>query len=154
MLHKKMRRFIFLFFGFCIVGCSISRPKIECFDPNNFAADTSYYIQTTKYEGFIFPAFYKPMIGISENRFTPKLSHIQRAEKILENEEMDFGSKYKRQYLGSVNNDSDTLITIRLMKNGFKEECFDKIVAFGFGERFEKNQRIRTVNLNRQELIE
>ena len=149
-----MRRLIYLIIGFCIGGCSSSRPKIECFDPNNFAADTSYYIQTTKYEGFIFPAFYKPMINISENRFTPKLDHIQRAERILEDEDMDFGSRYKRQYLGSINNNSDTLITIRLMKSGFKEECFDKIVAVGFGERFEKYQRIITVNLNRQELIE
>ena len=148
-----MRRLIYLIAGSCLLGCSSTRPKIECFDPNNFAADTSYYIQTTKYEGFIFPALYKPMINISGSRFTPKLDHIQRAEKILESEEMDFGPKYKRQYLGSINNDSDTLITIKLMKNGFKEECFDKMVAIGFGERYEKYQRFRTVNLNRKELI-
>ncbi|GEO02524.1 hypothetical protein AAE02nite_01880 [Adhaeribacter aerolatus] len=120
---------------------------MECLDLNNFASDTSYYIKGRHYEGFIFPKEYKPTITTEERRFTPKTNQVQRAEAILLEQERKYGLKYKRQYIGINKDTGDTLVFIRLMKNGFKEECFDKMVNIGFGEYYEKYQKIRTINL-------
>ncbi|MCD6556663.1 MAG: hypothetical protein J7K64_05655, partial [Bacteroidales bacterium] len=59
---------------------------------------------------------------------------------------------YKRQYLGSLNLKLDTIITIRLLKKGFKKECFDRIVSIGLGGYYEKYQRIKTINLNNRKI--
>lgn len=134
------------------IGCSMNRPMIDCFDPNNSSSDTSYYVSNKSYQGFIFPAKYQPMISINEQRFTPNKDQIERVELILAQGPEDSDLKYKRQYLGSLNTSLDSLITIRLLRRGFREECFDKIVAFGFGEYYEKNQRIKVVNLKTKEI--
>jgi len=132
-------------FGSCIG----TRPKIGCFDPNNVAADTSYFVRSNKYQGFIFPENYEPLLKLDGIRFTPTLTEIKIGESILELK-TEYGRTYNRQYLGHLNVSGDSLIYIRLLKNGFKDECFDKIVAFGFGERYERNQRIHDINLTRK----
>jgi hypothetical protein len=40
------------------------------------------------------------------------------------------------------------------VNKGFKEECFDKTFAVGFGEFYEKNQRVLKVNLNKETVDE
>jgi hypothetical protein len=82
------------------------------------------------------------------DRFTPSPANIETAERILELK-VKYGLDFKRQYIGHLNAAADSLIYIRLLKKGFKEECFDKIVAFGFGQRYEKYQGIHDVNLTK-----
>lgn len=88
------------------------------------------------------------MFQLSDKRFTPTVADIELAEHILKSERK-YGRAYARQYLGHIDAKGDTLISIMLLKNGFREACFDKIVAIGFGETYEKNQRIREVNLTK-----
>jgi hypothetical protein len=150
----KMKHPTILILICLIISCSSPR-NIKCFDPNNVSSDTSYYINDKKFEGFIFPASHKGYLSISDERFTPTENNIREAELILNKHTVNiFNNSYKRQYLGSLSHEGDSLITIRLMKRGFKEECFDKIVAFGSGERYEKNQRKKIINLNTRKIEE
>ena len=56
--------------------------------------------------------------------------------------------------MGSINQEKDTMVVIRLVKNGInKEECFDKIADFGFGEFYEKNQTVLRINLTKKAVI-
>jgi len=73
---------------------------------------------------------------------------------ILLEKEKKYGSRYKRQYIGSITPSGDSLVNIRIMKNGFKEECFDAIVGFGFGDYYEKNQRVKAINLSKEVIKE
>ena len=126
----------------------MKRPSIECFDPNNWSSDTSYYVANKSHEGFILPANYKPFgYEIENERFTPNDNQTRKAELILSDNKLKYNSYYKRQYLGSINLSLDSLITINLTKKGFKMECFDKMFLLGSGAFFEKNQRLKIVNL-------
>jgi len=142
------RNLLYLISSIVVLGCASKRPRIECLDLNKMASDTSYYISNRYYEGFIFPKDYKPQITVEEKRYTPTNKQVRRAEMILLEMERRYGHRYKRQYIGSITPAGDTLMNIRLMKNGFREECFDAIVAFGFHGHFEKNQRVKTINLS------
>ena len=137
-----------------VLGCVSKRPRISCSDMNNMSSDTSYYISNRHYEGFIFPKDYKPLITVEEQRFTPTYNQIIKAEMILLEKEKKYGSRYKRQYIGSITPSGDSLVNIRIMKNGFKEECFDAIVGFGFGDYYEKNQRVKAINLSKEVIKE
>jgi len=149
-----MKEIIIIIFVFLVFSCNMKRPNIECFDPNNWSADTSYYVANKLYEGFIFPANYNPLgFKIEDERFTPSEEQIHRAELILAESDKIFNRRYKRQYIGRINSNSDSLIWIYLLKTRFKkQECFDRIVSFGCGSYFEKYQRSKLVNLETRKI--
>ena len=151
LFHRTIRLTRFIILIFLLVSCQTARPKIECFDPNNSAADTSYFVSGKNYFGFIFPEGYSPMGQIGEKRFTPTELNVEIAESILASEEK-FNKAYLRQYLGYVNGSGDSLVFIRLLKNGKKEECVDKMVESGYGSFYEKNQRKREINLTKKQI--
>jgi len=139
----------YLFLLLILSSCKATRPKIECFDPNGLAADTSYFVRGHGYRGFIFTKNYTPLLTVSPTRFTPTSTDVEIAEKILKSK-MEYGQVYTRQYIGHVNSSGDSLVYVRLLKNGLREECFDKIVAVGFGVRYEKDQRMHEINLTKK----
>jgi len=148
-LLTSMKRLKYLYLLLILSSCNATRPKIECFDPNSFAADTSYFVRGHKYRGFIFTKNYTPLLTVTRTRFTPTSTDIEIAEKIL-GSKVKYGRAYSRQYIGHINSSGDSLVYVRLLKKGLKEECFDKIVAVGFGERYEKDQRMHDINLTKK----
>ncbi|WP_089679641.1 hypothetical protein [Catalinimonas alkaloidigena] len=138
-MQQKMRNTWIAIGILSIGGCVNGRPKIECTDLNNFSSDTSIYVEAKGYKGFIFPASYKPPFQVSQNRFTPDQAHIRRAEGILASSDKKYRVSYRRQYIGSVNTQLDSIIIVRLMKYGFKEECFDKFMEIRFDGKYGKN---------------
>ena len=142
---------LFLMIVLILSSCTATRPKIKCFDPNNFASDTSYFVQNHRHPGFIFPETYMPGYKLNPTRFTPTMTEIEMAEDILKSK-TKYGRLYARQYLGHIKSSGDTLVSVRLLKNGLREECFDKIVEVGFGDRYEKNQRIHDINLTKKKV--
>lgn len=148
------KNLIYLISSLIVLGCTSKRPLIKCLDLNKMSSDTFYYISSRHYEGFIFPKDYKPGITIEEERFTPSNDQVRRAEIILLEMEKRYGHQFKRQYIGSITPAGDSLVVIRLMKNGFREECFDTMVLFGFHGHYEKNQIMKTTNLSTGKLEE
>jgi len=142
-------KYLFLLLLLLLSSCFATRSKIECIDP--FAADTSYFVRGHGYLGFIFLKNYTPLITVGETRFTPTLTDLETAENILKSK-IKYGRVYARQYIGHLNSSGDSLVFVRLLKNGLQEECFDKIVVVGFGDRYERNQRIHNINLTQRKV--
>ena len=85
------------------------------------------YIKTNKFEGVIFPKEYIVLMNSSDKKFTPTISDIESAEKILQkgikeinvNRPNQFDNcpvihrklkKYKRQYFGYFDTNGDKII--------------------------------------------
>lgn len=146
-------KYVFILLIVFMFGCSVLRPKFDCLYYGDNKADTSHFVTSKTYQGFIFSESYIPMIQIENNRFTPTTNNIHNAELILNNTYQKYKLRYKRQYLGCINANSDSIILIRLLKDGFKyEDCFDRIVCVGLGDYYEKYQRFLKINLSKDKV--
>ncbi len=131
-----------------LLGCTTIKPKIDCWDINDIGADTTYFVFSEGYEGFLFHDITEFQVVPPNQVIKASVEQIHRAESILAQTNV-YNKKYKRQYIGYTNSQSDTLVYIRLLRKGFRrEDCFDKILVFGFDGYYEKDQQIHRVNLS------
>jgi len=128
------------------------------------------------------PKYYNSHLKIGKKYISPTIEQIQRAEKIFieqyNNKQVKMHKEYpdrfpkpklvdvkkhfkyyKRQYIGYIDNNNDTLIGINLMNFKHKRkadkmfEDWDKEIFTGFGTYYEKNFTNETVNLNKKKIV-
>jgi len=149
-----MKRFLLLI-TIMQIGCHSLKTNNDCIRFSSDAVQRASYISNKSYHGFIFPKEYSGFFNLEGERYTPTEVHVMSAEKLLKETENLYSKKYKRQYFGSLNQEGDTIVTVRLLKNGFKiEECFAYSAGIGLGDYYEKYQRIFYINLSKSILEE
>jgi len=149
-----MKRFLLLI-TIMQIGCHSVKTNNDCIRFSSDAVERANYISTKFYQGFIFPKEYSGFFNLKGERYTPTEEQVMSAEKLLKETDNLYGKRYKRQYLGSLNQEGDTIVTVRLLKNGFKmEECFAYSSEIGLGDYYERYQRIFYINLSKWILIE
>ncbi|QMU66223.1 MAG: hypothetical protein GKR88_19375 [Flavobacteriaceae bacterium] len=123
-----------------------------------------------KGKGVIFEKEYKSLIDIKdyEKSFTPSLEEIKIVEnlflkkieskrKIKKTPKKEFYNYY-RQYLGYINSNQEKVIMVNMLNFNKKSkakrmfENWDKDYVLGFGEFYEENQFIYTINLLKKTL--
>ncbi|MBN1184320.1 MAG: hypothetical protein JXB49_18665 [Bacteroidales bacterium] len=162
---------------------TLSRPvfsQCELFENFNkdVLADTTFLIEFKGYVGYIFPENYHGyMIEKSKKTFTLTESQVKCIEVILKNQYNNVNQnnprqigtyrpknnvnrylkKYDRQYLGFINDkmESCAMILLANRKGRGKShfECFERVMSLGFGEFYEKHQKLYIVNLEKEKLI-
>ncbi|WP_321516864.1 hypothetical protein [Marinifilum fragile] len=140
-------------------------------------ADTTYLVEHENFIGYIFPENYHGHIVDKKNKtFTLSKIEVLKIESILLNQynlihksdsrvikykrKKNVGKylrKFDRQYLGFINESGEKSAAIILAnrhgKGKYYFECFERVMTFGFGEFYEKNQRYFVINLDKEKLI-
>lgn len=119
----------------------------------------------SRFCGVVFTEEYKvPFKLEAKGRFTPSKKDIVLAENILV-EETHYSKrelrKFRRQYVGYINNEGDRIININLLKT-FGSRKKDDLYYYdreneyivGFGEIFEKNTDYQEINLSKLKVEE
>ncbi len=137
--------------SFCC--CKTKQHSYPCYDANSKVALVAQPIKEESYEGYLFSKDHNSFIPLKGKKITPSEENVKSAENILSIYH-EYGKDYKRQYLGSVSNSNDTIITIRLLRNAKSEDCFSSVAAIGLGEFYEQNQRVYDINLAKQTITD
>ena len=172
-----MLKIIVLIFSTLIPKLALSQCDV-LFMPKEIIADSTIYVNGKNFKGYIFPSDYHGFILNKKlNSIWLTESQIIQIEKIfieqyntlLKNDpqvsseieiKKDPKKQYKkhhRQYLGYVCENGDLCALMLLLKKTVKLreqfECFDKVMALGFGEIYEKNQILVNINISKSKLI-
>ena len=118
----------FSFLGLILTSCSVYQTEKIAIKADNNIELTNTYIKTKRFEGVIFDQN-KSVFGLDNNRFTPTINDIKKAENILHNQIADLNEqglnqiddcpkihkkldKYRRQYLVLIDKNGDKIIYI------------------------------------------
>jgi len=174
----KKTAYILLILVLVIIRPAFSQcEEYEYLKEQGLLSDTSYFVKARRFVGYIFPEGYHGDL-VDKNKTTFRLSeneivliesvlitqynevHLKDSRVIEYRRKRNVGrflNKYDRQYLGYFSDTGEkwcvVLLANRKRRGKHYFECFDRMMSFGFGEFYEKNQRYFRIDIENESLI-